>query len=108
MINLIKDESDRKSMIQKTIFQNYGALDAGEIDTEGTLVQHRIIPLNRAGKKKRAIVMPYFVVLARNTSAKKVQGYIRTGGMVFLPEGLIGKKVRLPSTVVTPSKAIFP
>ena len=101
MKNLIKDEFDDKNMIQKTVFQNYSALDAGEIDTEGTLVQHRTIPLNRAGKKKKSIVMPYFVVLARNTSAKKVQGYIRTGGTVILPEELIGKKVRLHIEVVS-------
>jgi len=86
-------------MIQKTMFNNYQVTDK-EIDSSGTLVQVRILPMNRAGKKVKHVIMPYFLVLAKTSTKKDPEGYVRIGQSVVFPGEMIGKKVRFHVEVV--------
>jgi len=87
-------------MIKKTAFTNYQITEINELDTVGVLVQVRSLPLNRAGKKVKQVVMPHFLVLAKTNAKKNPEGYVRLGSSVVFPGEMIGKKVRFHVEVI--------
>lgn len=100
MIIFIKKQLPNSSMIKKTAFTNYQITEDKELDTVGVLVQVRSLPLNRAGKKVKQVIMPHFLILAKTNAKKDPEGYVRMGASVVFPGEMIGKKVRFHVEVV--------